>query len=73
MPILLFNIDDDTGERKNLADANPAKRDELLADLEAWERELIPPKWLEGEVWERNQIMKHRMEVKTREDERKWP
>ena len=32
----LYNIDADPGERKNLADTNTAKRNELLADLEAW-------------------------------------
>ena len=72
-PLLLFNIDNDPGERTNLAETNPAKRDELLADLAEWEKELIPPKWVEGERWEKNQIMKHRMEVETREQERKWP
>jgi len=32
----LYNIVDDPGERNNLAQANPAKRDEVLADLLAW-------------------------------------
>ena len=46
---------------------------ELSAELEAWESGLVPPKWTEGEKWERNQIMKHRMEVSGREMERKYP
>ena len=32
----LYNLADDIGERNNLADSNPAKRDELLDDLLAW-------------------------------------
>lgn len=32
----LYNLKDDLGEKKNLAEANPAKRDELLKDLLAW-------------------------------------
>jgi arylsulfatase A-like enzyme len=32
----LYNLADDVGERTNLANRNPAKRDELLADLFAW-------------------------------------
>ena len=32
----LYNLTDDVGEQNNLANANPVKRDELLADLFAW-------------------------------------
>ncbi len=32
----LYNLADDPGERKDLAQANPEKRDELLADLFTW-------------------------------------
>jgi arylsulfatase A-like enzyme len=32
----LYNLADDIGERRDLAAANPAKRDELLSDLLAW-------------------------------------
>ena len=32
----LYNLAEDIGERNNLADSNPAKRDELLDDLLAW-------------------------------------
>jgi len=38
-----------------------------------WESGLIPPKWREGAKWERNQILKHRMEVVGRQAERKYP
>lgn len=32
----LYNLKDDSGERVNVADTNPSKRDELLKDLLAW-------------------------------------
>ena len=32
----LYNLAEDIGERNNLADSNPAKRDELLDDVLAW-------------------------------------
>ncbi len=32
----LYNLSEDIGERNNLANANPSKRDELLSDLLAW-------------------------------------
>jgi arylsulfatase A-like enzyme len=32
----LYNLAEDIGERTDLAVSNPAKRDELLADLQAW-------------------------------------
>jgi arylsulfatase A-like enzyme len=34
----LYNLKDDIGERHNLANENPAKRDELLDDVLAWHR-----------------------------------
>ncbi len=72
-PPLLFNLDDDVSETKNLADLHPDKVQELLRRLKSWESGLIPPKWLEGAVWERNQVLKHRMEVVGRQAERKYP
>lgn len=39
----LYNLADDLGERKNLALANPAKRDELLADLLKWMESVKAP------------------------------
>ena len=72
-PPLLFNLQDDVSETTNLADQNPHKVQELLRVLRAWESELIRPKWLEGAKWERNQILKHRMDVMGREAERKYP
>lgn len=34
----LYNLKDDIGERHDMANANPAKRDELLDDLLAWQK-----------------------------------
>jgi arylsulfatase A-like enzyme len=53
----LYNLKDDLGERNNLADTNPAKRDELLDDLLTWQKSakaLMPsepnPKFAPGAV-----------------------
>jgi arylsulfatase A-like enzyme len=72
-PTLLFDLAQDLAETENLAAQHPDKVNELLAALDAWERDLAPPKWTEGEKWERNQVMKHRMEVSSREMEREYP
>ena len=72
-PPLLFNLKEDVSETTNLADQHPEKVQELKRNLEKWESELIPPKWLEGDTWERFQILKHRMDVVGREAERKYP
>ena len=72
-PPLLFNLDDDVSETKNLAEQYPDRVRDILGDLKTWESGLIPPKWLEGAKWERNQILKHRMEVVGRQAERKYP
>ena len=72
-PLLLFDIENDESEQNNLATKYPEKTKELLQDYRNWEKELIEPKWREGAKWERNQMLKHRMEVNTRELERKLP
>ena len=38
----LFNLDDDAGERENLAAQNPALAQELRASFENWERDVDP-------------------------------
>ncbi|AWW32727.1 hypothetical protein DN752_22710 [Echinicola strongylocentroti] len=38
--VYLFNLRDDLGEENNLSAANPEKRDELLAKLEGWQKEV---------------------------------
>jgi hypothetical protein len=61
------------GETRNLAEKRPELTASLLEALADWEAELAPPKWVEGAKWERNQILKHQIEVTTREMERKYP
>jgi len=39
----LYNLKDDIGERIDLADTNPSKRDELLNDLLAWQKLVNAP------------------------------
>ena len=72
-PDLLFNLRTDPGEKNDLAKRQPARVKALKAKLEAWEAEMAEPIWTEGKKWERNQVMKHRIEVDTRELERKYP
>ena len=42
----LYNLAQDIGEQKNLADQEPAKVKELAADWEKWNAELAPPAWV---------------------------
>jgi arylsulfatase A-like enzyme len=42
---MLFDLAADPGERNDLASENPARADELEAELRAWEAELAPPSW----------------------------
>jgi len=41
----LYNLADDIGESKDLASANPEKVKELAAAWNAWNSELVEPKW----------------------------
>ena len=72
-PDLLFDLAKDPGEKTNLAGKHPDKVKDLKVALAAWETGLAPPRWREGKVWERNQVMKHRMDVIGRAMERKYP
>ena len=56
---LLFNLAADLPEKQNLAAAQPGKVGELLKLIEGWERSLPPPKWTEGETWERIHVQDH--------------
>ncbi len=72
-PDLLFNLAADRGERNDVAPDHPEKVVMLKNRLAEWENELAPPKWTEGEKWSRNQVLKHQMQVQTRQQERKYP
>lgn len=41
----LYNVTEDIGEQKNLADENPDKVKQLAADWNQWNSELVEPKW----------------------------
>lgn len=71
-PVLLFNLNKDVSETKNLASKRQEKVKKLLAKLENWERGLEAPRWGSSATGT-NQIMKHRMSVVGREMERKYP
>lgn len=45
----LYNLEDDIGEKKDLAATNPEKVTELKTLLEAWEQDKMEPLWQEGE------------------------
>ena len=44
-PRRLYNLADDPGESRDLAAANPARVQELLAAWDEWDRQLVPPRW----------------------------
>lgn len=70
---ILVDLARDPGERTDRAAEEPERVAELLQLLEAWEAELVPPRWLTGEVWRRNQRRKHEPGVLGREAERRLP
>jgi arylsulfatase A-like enzyme len=41
----LYNLAEDIGEKNNLLSAQPAKAKELLAEYQAWNSQLVAPKW----------------------------
>lgn len=72
-PTLLFDLASDPSETADLSMERPELVDELLAALADWESGLAPPAWDEGEPWRSNQLRKHRIDVRTRQQERKFP
>lgn len=72
-PSLLFDLAADPGECHDLSSVYPERAGSLLDALTQWESEMIAPRWLEGERWQRNQIRKHRMDTIGREAERRFP
>ncbi len=64
LPLTLINIDEDPGETKNVADRNPKITQELLKELEAWEKPLPKPRWYDGgnwKHWAEVSVKNHRM------------
>ena len=71
-PVLLFNLNKDISETKNLATKHPRKVKKLLAKIQNWEKSLEAPHWY-GSAGDENQIIKHQMNVVGRDMERKYP
>ncbi|MBD1420871.1 sulfatase [Sphingobacterium chuzhouense] len=71
-PVLLFNLEKDISETKNLANSHQGKVKKLLRKLEAWEKTIEQPRWL-SPYGDHNQVMKHRMEMIGREMETQYP
>jgi len=71
-PVLLFNLEKDTSETKNLAHSHQARVKKLLRKLEVWEKTIEQPRWL-SPYGDHNQIMKHRMDVIGRDMEQQYP
>lgn len=70
---LLFDLSKDRGETRNLSQQEPERLQKLAAKLQKWETGIKDPAWREGEMWEKNQRLKHRMEVIGRDAERELP
>ncbi len=70
---LLFDLETDPGEEKDLSATRPGETIRLLARLAEWEHALIPPRWTTGPMWRKNLLRKHQMDVVGREAERAVP
>lgn len=72
-PVALLNLDEDHRERSNRLVDHPELVVELMSALSLWEKELSPPKWVEGDRWRKNQVLKHQWDIQTRAQELKFP
>ncbi len=70
---LLFDLEADPGEEKDLSANHPGETIRLLARLAEWEYAMMPPLWTTGPMWRNNLLRKHRMDVVGREAERAIP
>ena len=56
---LLFNLAGDLAEAHDLAVTEPARVKDLLKKIEAWEKPFPPPRWTNGEYWDKVGIKYH--------------
>lgn len=70
---LLYDLGEDPGETRNLAEAEQERVESLLAALAGWEAQLQPRLWGEGQRWENNQRTKHEPDHLGRDAERRVP
>lgn len=71
-PILLFNLEDDLSETKNLATQHPEIVKRLLDKISNWEKGLSAPHWTSS-YGDENTIIKHRMTTVGRAMEKLYP
>ncbi len=72
-PPILVNLATDPGELHDVAGAESALVEALMRDLDGWESQLLPPRWSTGEVWRKNQRLKHEPGLLGRDAERRLP
>jgi arylsulfatase A-like enzyme len=63
----LYNLADDQGEIKDLAESEPEVLNQLITSLESWERELAAPLWAESDPWQRVTFEIHKALMENRE------
>lgn len=71
-PILLFDLENDLSETKNLAEKNPAIVKRLMDKIANWEKGLSEPHWTSS-YGDENIIIKHRMSTVGRAMEKLYP
>ena len=59
----LFNLATDPGEDKNKFEAKPKIAEELLADLKAWESQLMTPIWTTSPQWKKHSLQRYNQET----------
>lgn len=55
----LYNLDDDLGEKRNLAVRHPDRVKTMTEELDAWKSQMIKPLWTENEKWFRVHSQNH--------------
>ena len=70
---MLFDLNTDPGETRDLSAQNPGRTVRMLAMLAQWEAGMQSPRWVTAPVWRKNLLRKHSMEVVGRDAERKLP
>jgi len=68
---LLFDLENDPREQIDVASTYPKVIEKMNVQLEKWKKKMLPPKWYSS-YGDYNQIMKHRIEVRGRDQERKY-
>ena len=70
---VLVDLARDPGELVDVSGEEPERVQALMGKLDEWESELQPPRWFTGEVWTKNQRLKHQPDLIGRDAERRLP